>query len=118
MLVFWLLAPNMVGAFTPISEVQDAGVRVFRISLLSFIILGPQMIASTGIQALGKAKESLILSVARQGLFYVPLMFIMRHFGGFNGLILAQPVADACTLVLGIIFLVLIFKKVMKEAGA
>ncbi len=111
MVVFWLLAPVLIGVFTPLQDVIKEGTRVFRISIFSFLVLGPQMLATTGIQAFGKAKEALVLSLARQGLFYVPLLFLMQKLLGFEGLIWAQPVSDTATLLLGIIFLTVILRK-------
>lgn len=111
MAVFWFFAPNFVAIFTPLSEVMTQGVLVFRISIFSFIVLGPQMLATTGIQAFGKAKEALVLSVARQGLFYIPLLFLMQQLLGFKGLIWAQPISDTITLLLGLAFLRVILRK-------
>lgn len=73
------------------------------------------MLASTSIQAFGKVKESLLLSIARQGLFYIPLLFILNGQFGFSGLIWAQPAADAITLVLALVLLSFILKKCMKS---
>ncbi len=111
MVIFWLLAPNMVGIFTPLGDVKQAGALVFRISIFSLIVLGPQMLATTGIQAFGKAKEALVLSIARQGLLYIPLLFIMKNVAGFEGLIWAQPISDAITLGLGLLFLTVILRQ-------
>ncbi len=116
MAIFWVLAPNFVGIFTKLPDVIDAGKLVFRISIFSFIVLGPQMLATTGIQAFGKAKEALVLSTARQGLFYIPLLFLMKKLSGFEGLIWAQPISDTITLALGILFLVVILKKSMGKS--
>ena len=73
------------------------------------------MLASTGIQAFGKAKESLILSVARQGVVYIPLLFAIQSLLDFKGLIWAQPIADAITLGIGLVFLAAILKKYAAE---
>ncbi len=113
--IFWFGASGLVSVFTPLPEVIKQGTIALRINLFSFLILGPQMLASTGIQAFGKAKESLILSVARQGIIYIPLLFVMKSLLGFNGLIWAQPIADAITLGLGLIFLAVILKKITTE---
>lgn len=109
--IFWFGANGLVSFFTPLPDVISQGSIVIRISIFSFLVLGPQMLASTGIQALGKAKESLILSVARQGVIYIPLLFTMQSFLGFNGLIWAQPIADAITLGFGLVFLSVTLKK-------
>ena len=113
--IFWFGASGLVSFFTQLPEVITQGAAVLRISIFSFLILGPQMLASTGIQAFGKAKESLILSVARQGVVYIPLLFAMQSLLGFKGLIWAQPIADAITLGIGLVFLAAILKKYASE---
>lgn len=114
-IIFWFAANGLVSFFTPLQDVISQGTAVLRISIFSFLILGPQMLASTGIQALGKAKESLILSVARQGIVYIPLLFAMHSLMGFKGLIWAQPLADTITLGIGLVFLTIILKKSTAE---
>lgn len=113
--VFWFGARGLVSFFTPLPDVISQGAIVIRISIFSFLILGPQMLASTGIQAFGKAKESLILSVARQGVVYIPLIFAMESLLGFKGLIWAQPIADAITLGISLVFLAVILNKSTAE---
>lgn len=102
--------------FTSLPEVITQGALVIRISIFSFLFLGPQMLASTGIQAFGKVKESLLLSVARQGVVYIPLLFAMNSLLGFKGLIWAQPIADAITLGISLVLLAIILKKSTAEA--
>ncbi len=113
--LFAIFAGGLVGVFAKdLPEVINQGTIVIRICIFSFLVLGPQMLATTSIQAFGKAKESLILSVARQGLFYIPLLFLLNSSFQFKGLIWAQPVSDTITLVLGIVLLSNILKKLMK----
>lgn len=113
--LFGIFASGLVAIFTPLPEVISAGATVLCIYMLSFLVLGPQMLASTTIQAFGKAKDSLLLSIARQGLFYIPLLYLLNSNFGFKGLLWAQPVADAITLALGLILLIVILKKCMKN---
>jgi putative MATE family efflux protein len=114
-IIFWFGAGGLVAFFTPLPDVISQGAIVIRISIFSFLILGPQMLASTGIQAFGKAKESLILSVARQGIVYIPLLFFMESLLGFSGLIWAQPIADAITLGISLVFLSVILNNTVSE---
>ena len=109
--IFWFTSEGLVSFFTPIPEVISQGTTVVRISVFSFLVLGPQMLATTGIQAFGRAKEALILSVARQGVVYIPLLLILQSLLGFNGLIWAQPIADAITLGIGLVFISVTLKK-------
>lgn len=54
-------------------------------------------------QAMGMWKRSLLLSVLRQGLIFIPCMVILNRVMGMYGLVWAQPVADWAALLLGTI---------------
>ncbi len=116
--LFGIFAAGLVSIFTPLPEVIEAGATVLCIYMWSFLVLGPQMLASTTIQALGKAKASLLLSIARQGLFYIPLLYLLNSNFSFKGLLWAQPAADALTLLLGLSLLTVILRKCTGGAAA
>lgn len=109
-LVFYFLAGPMVKIFTPIDNIVFWGSRVLKIQILLFLVVGPQMIANTAIQAFGKGKATLFISIARQGLLFIPLLFAMNHYFGFTGLLLAQPIADGFTAIIAVIILLRILK--------
>ncbi len=52
-------------------------------------------------QAMGMWKRSLLLSVLRQGVLFIPCLFLMDHLLGMYGLVWSQPVADWAALILG-----------------
>ncbi len=110
-ILFGISASGLIGIFTPLSEVLAEGTTVLSIYKWSFLVLGPQMLASTTIQAFGKARASLTLSIARQGLFYIPLLFLLNKSFAFKGLLWAQPVADTMTLTLGIVLLAIALRE-------
>ncbi len=105
----------MISIFTPLPEVIAEGATVLTIYMWSLLFLGPQMLASTTIQAFGKAKASLLLSIARQGMFYIPLLLLLNSRFLFKGLLWAQPISDAITLSLALILLIFILKKYQKD---
>lgn len=63
------------------------------------------------LQAMGKGKDSLILSCLRQGLILIPLLYIMDYFFGMYGVVWGQFIADGLTLIISIVFL----NKTMKK---
>src|SRR5690554_6323346 len=63
-ILFGIFTSGLIGIFTPLAEVLSQGTAVLSIYKWSFLVLGPQMIASTTIQAFGKARASLALSIA------------------------------------------------------
>jgi multidrug efflux pump len=60
----------------------------------SLPVFGAQMVGAVTVQAMGKGGASLLLLVARQGVFYIPILFTLNSIYGLNGLIFAQPLAD------------------------
>ena len=52
------------------------------------------------LQGMGKALPSLILTICRQGLVFIPLVFLLNQILGLDGVIYAQPAADFVSIVL------------------
>lgn len=67
---------------------------------LSIPILGIYHVYAAALQAFGKKRESMILSSARQGLFYIPIVIILPLFIHETGIYLAQPLSDWLTFIL------------------
>lgn len=65
-------------------------------------ILGIQFILMNTLQALGKTKSSLLLSVCRQGVAFIPALIIGNILFKLDGVVWAQPVADLFTVILSI----------------
>ena len=64
---------------------------------------------------MGAAKASLIINLSRQGLIYIPMLFIMDAAIGMTGLVWAQPVADALSLLLAVVLYRLTYDSMMHE---
>lgn len=104
--VFSIFASQLIGTFaSDMPEVIEKGAQILHALAWSLMLLGPLMLATTTVQAFGKAKASLFLSVARQGLFFIPLLFLLNYFFSFDGLIFAQPISDAVALCLSLVVL-------------
>ena len=58
------------------------------------VILDPIMILAFGWEIAGAATAALIVNLSRQGIIYIPALFILEAAMGMNGLLWAQPVAD------------------------
>lgn len=66
------------------------------------------------LQAMGKGKESLILSAYRQDLFNIPMLFLMNCCAGLYGVIWTQFIADALTVVVSFIIYRYVFKQLSR----
>ena len=91
--------------------VIDIGSRALRANGIIFIFFGFQMMYGSLFLALGKAKEGGILSMSRQGIFFIPVIFILPSLIGLNGVIYAQPIADLLTVILTAILAIKLHKE-------
>lgn len=99
----------------------EASVMAYCIDGLVYYVVAIMLMAMTNTvgvfyQALGKGRESLILSIARQGLFFIPAVFILPSFWGITGVLSVQLVADALTVILtGYMFVTWISSDALNE---
>lgn len=65
-----------------------------------FPIVGFQIISSNYFQAVGKARQAAVLSLSRQVLFFIPLLLILPHYWGIEGVWRTAPIADILSVML------------------
>ena len=66
-------------------------------------VIALQLIGSAYFQAIGKAVPALLLTLTRQGFFFIPLLLLLPYFFGELGVWLSFPIADLlATLVTGL----------------
>jgi Na+-driven multidrug efflux pump len=70
------------------------GARALKILLLMLPLYGFQIVSWAYFQAVGKPKQSLILTTTKQVLFVIPLILILPHYFALDGAWMAAPVAD------------------------
>lgn len=83
----------------------DSGVHFTRILMSTAWLIGAFAICQNTLQAVGAATPALLASIFRQGIIFIPAVFIMKAIIGVDGLIWAQPVADVLSLVIVIFML-------------
>lgn len=114
--VFWFAASEffpslMVGIFTNDPEliaIADKGLRVMNPVVL---IVGWQMVSTNFFQSLGMVKKSIFLSLSRQLLFLVPLVYILPLFYDVHGVFLAFPCSDTLACIATLILIHRLFRK-------
>ena len=110
--IFGMFFPKAaVGIFTRDPELTDLAARALRINTLVFPIVGFQMIATNFFQSLGMVKKSVILSLSRQILFLLPLLYALPNWFGADGVWMSFPISDALATLLTIYMLGRLFKK-------
>ena len=80
--------------FTTQQDLVDLSVRCLRIGYSGVMFAGCSVVGSFFFQGLGKARQGMILSVARQFIFFIPPLFLLPLFFGVDGVYLSFPFAD------------------------
>lgn len=78
---------------------------VMRLVFAATPIIALQLIGSAYFQAVGKPVPALLLTLTRQGFFFIPLIFILPTFMGELGVWLSFPIADVLSTVVTGIYL-------------
>jgi Na+-driven multidrug efflux pump len=68
--------------------------KAIQINQLMFPIIGFQVVTTNFFQFIGKVKISIFLSLSRQLLFLLPLLFVLPTFFELDGVWSALPSAD------------------------
>lgn len=117
MLAMGIFAPFLVGAFTPLEEVRTSGTTILRALILSLPFMGGTTLCSTTFQAMGQPMKAFILTISRQGLLYIPLLFLLNHLFGWNGMVYSQPIADVIMLLIASSFLLKVLHGLKEDSG-
>lgn len=107
----YLFVNQIVGIFLTERSAFAYAVRFAKILLTTSTFFGVFFVFANALQAMGAATSSLIVNISRQGLIYIPSLFVLRAIIGINGLMWAQPVADVLSLILAISLYFGIFKR-------
>ncbi|MCM1479525.1 MAG: MATE family efflux transporter [Muribaculaceae bacterium] len=103
--IFAMFAEPLVGILSKDGEVIQTGAAILRYQCVSFPFLAFYAVSSMYMQNCGKYMTSLVISVARQGIFYIPLLFALGAALGDFGLYTVQPVSDILSFVFAAIIL-------------
>ena len=121
-IVLWaivMLLPQMFAMmFTSDNALLSFTSQALRIYMASMFVFGIQIACQMAFNALGKAKDSIIVAVMRKFILLIPLIYIMPAIfkaNQTNAVYMAEPVADFIAVCFTAILFAFEFKKAMKE---
>ncbi len=101
-LCYWFLEP-IVSVFLTEPAAFEYAVQFSQILLTTGFLFGVFYVLMNALQAMGAATDALIVNVSRQGIIFIPLVFILKALMGITGLIWAQPTADILSLLIALL---------------
>ncbi|TCI22003.1 MATE family efflux transporter [Exiguobacterium sp. SL-9] len=96
-LTLQLIPEQLMRMFTSDANLITGGVTAIHVLFAVSFLPSVQMLVNGIYQSLGKARVAMFLSLSRQTLYTIPLVFILPNFFGVFGVWLAFPIADAMT---------------------
>lgn len=108
----YIFAPQIIALFRREDPMLIAiGSRALRWQCLAFPLVTLSTATNMLFQNIRMPLRSTLLSISRQGLFFIPAVLVFPPLLGIHGVELTQPVADLCTFLLSIPFAVWIVRR-------
>lgn len=104
--VCYLFTSQIIRAFLIDATAYGYALTFSRILLSTSIFFGVFYVLINALQAMGAGTAALIINISRQGIIYIPVMFLLKTIIGMTGLVWAQPVADITSLALAYVLYV------------
>lgn len=102
--------------FTDDAALIETSNNALRLTTWMFWVVGFQIVITNFFQSLGEAGKSIFMSLIRQVLFLMPLLFTLPHFWGLSGVWLSFPLSDLAATVVSAILLVIVMRKITRLA--
>ena len=114
-IICYIFTNQIVSAFLTDVTAFGYATQFARILLTTSFLFGMFYVLTNALQAMGAATASLIINLSRQGIIFIPALFILKAILGLTGLVWAQPVADILSIFLAAILYINTFKKLSRE---
>ncbi len=105
-LVYIIFSRQIMGLFINNSEVIQYGIPMLIATSLAGPVLGLMFLAINSMQALNRPIPATLLSLCRQGLFFIPFLFVLNHLFGLNGINYTQTLSDYLTIFIAMFLLI------------
>ena len=114
--VLFIFAPEIVALFQENDpDVIRYGTWCLRFQCMTFPAQSWIVMSNMMEQSIGRTVPATFLSAARQGIFFIPCIYILSAYLGFTGVQLSQPIADLLTLICALPIHIFILKRFDKQ---
>lgn len=115
-LVCFIFAPEIIALFRADDPaVIEVGSKIMRAHMVVMPLYTVTVVASMMFLSCGKALKATVVTLARNGIVFIPLIMVMPSLFKLNGVIWAQPISDAITFVISALLLAVELKQLSKQ---
>ena len=109
-------APQLMRVFTSYDqEMIEIGALAIRMQCLAMPSVAWVIVVNMLYAGLGRAAGAALLSIVRQGVFFIPMVLTLPRFFGVQGLAAVQGVADILTLILSIPLSIILLREINEK---
>ena len=112
-----ILAPWIMRSFLTSENAREIGTAALRYQCIAMPLLPVNFMAGLTYQVVGNKFAATMLSVSRQGLFYIPLIFILPALAGLTGIECMQAVSDVLSFLFAIPFTVYFLRGLKRKSA-
>ena len=106
-----LIPRTAVSLFTNDPQLVDLAARGLRIMNSGFALVGFGMVTGNFFQCLGMVRKSIFLSLSRQLLFLLPLIYTLPLWLQETGVWISFPISDILNIIISAILILRLFRK-------
>ena len=114
--VLLLFPGEIIRIFRDDSTVVAFGTRALVLQAVAQLFLPFCMVTEMALQSAGKKLGASLLSILRNGLFFIPLLLFLSNLRGFNGIQEAQPLSFVLAVIPSVILAMRFFRGLQKKA--
>ena len=96
-------------------QVGNIGTVALRLQCIVFPLNAWIVMTNMMLQSIGKALKASVVAAARQGLFFLPFIWILPNIFGLLGVQMCQTVADICSFILAVPFGIIVLREMKVE---
>lgn len=114
-IVFQCFPEQLMYLFDANEEMMSIGVPALRIISLSFVFAGISLVLSAVFQSVDHANKSLVITLLRQMVLLLPIVYLLANQFGLNALWWAFPITEAIVSILAYIYLKIVNTKTIMK---
>ena len=109
--IIFAAAPQMMNVFTTNQSIAADAAQMLRYQVVTTPCVGLVLFLTIVFQSFGKPSGSFPLSISRQGVVFVIVLFIASRTAGYIGILASQAVSDLITAVIAVVLFKVMLQK-------
>ena len=109
---------EIVHLFRDDKEVVEIGSQMLRIMAIALPTMAFSTLVNQTYQTLGFSLWATVLACCRQGILFIPCLYVLHHFFGLTGITMTQAAADILTALVSVPFCLWFFRKLLNKKEA